>query len=265
MRPIFCVISLGRAKGKTALLEWLTEKLTNSGIKIATIKHSTKRFDTEEKDTWRYLESRAAEVVYVSPWELITLRRTTASLADAIEALHIDPDLILVEGFKDAPYPKILCVGDPRELMEAVESIQNIVAVTGELDLDGVSNLAIRFMNKEEVYELLKQAVVDYWLKLIPNFDCGKCSYKSCKELSRAIRGGKATIRECSMRSTSLSRVVVDGFEVPLGTWPQKLLRELLVAFVKSLRLNGVNLDDAEKMSVEINLRTMKEWGMARG
>jgi len=259
MTPIFCIISLGRARGKTALLERLVRKLTNSGIRVVTIKHSTKSFDTEEKDTWRHLESGAAEVVYVSPRELITLRRLKASLTDALEALHLDPDLILVEGFKDSPYPKILCTSSPKEMVDASKSIRNIVAVTGELDRDEASELGMKLMNEAEIYEILRLAVIDYWLKLIPGFDCGKCRYKSCGELAKAIRDGRATIRECSMRSTLVTKVKLDGAEVPLGTWPQKLLRELLVAFIRSLKLKGVDVDSIERITVEIDLKAMEE------
>lgn len=261
MVPIFCIVSLGRSKGKTALLEWLTRRLTKQGINVATIKHSTKGFDTEDKDTWRHLEAGAIEVVYVSPKELITLRRFSGSLVDALGAFHVDPDLILVEGFKDAPYPKILCVDNRQEVIEASKSIQNIIAVTGEVDGDEVSSLGMKFMNRDEVCDLLRGAVIDYWLKLIPGFNCGKCSYKSCEGLAKAIRSGAATIRECSMRSTLTAKLRLDAVEVPLGPWPQRLLRELLMAFVRSLKLRGVDMSNVRKMIVEIDLKTEGDKG----
>lgn len=259
MPPVFCIISLGRAKGKTALIEWLIERLTSSGIRVATIKHSTKSFDTEGKDTWRHLESGAVEVVYVSENELVTLRREKASLNEAINALHVSPDIILVEGFKDSPYPKILCSNDPHEVAEAMDSVQNIIAVTGELASDAAPGLEVKLMDVNGVYRLLRQAVLDYWIRLIPGLDCGKCRYGSCKGLEENIRGGRATIRECVIRDSLVSKVTIDGAEVPLGIWPQKLLRELLLAFIKSLKLDGVRLEEANRIVVNINLRAASD------
>ena len=61
------------------------------------------------------------------------------------------------------------------------------------------------------------------------------------------------------MRSTLVTKVKLDGAEVPLGTWPQKLLRELLVAFIRSLKLKGVDVDSIERITVEIDLKAMEE------
>ncbi|HDD56758.1 MAG TPA: hypothetical protein ENG18_01910 [Nitrososphaeria archaeon] len=182
-------------------------------------------------------------------------------MVDALGAFHVDPDLILVEGFKGAPYPKILCVDNRQEVIEASKSIQNIIAVTGEVDGDEVSSLGMKFMNRDEVCDLLRGAVIDYWLKLIPGFNCGRCSYRSCEGLAKAIRSGAATIRECSMRSALTARLRLDAVEVPLGPWPQRLLRELLMAFVRSLKLKGVDVSNVRKMVVEIDLKTEGDRG----
>ncbi|RLG04694.1 MAG: molybdopterin-guanine dinucleotide biosynthesis protein B, partial [Thaumarchaeota archaeon] len=96
--PIFCVVSLERSRGKTSLIERLVRELSRSGIRVATIKHSRERIDLEDKDTYRHLEAGALETAYVSPVELITMRRAQASLEDAVSSLHVDPDLILAEG-----------------------------------------------------------------------------------------------------------------------------------------------------------------------
>ena len=259
MPPLFCIVSLGRFKGKTTLLEWLVRQLSRSGIRIATIKHSTKPLDLEEKDTWRHLEAGSLEVAYVSPNELITIRRSTAFLKDAVEALHVDPDLILAEGFKLSSHPKILCAADLHEVDEALKSIQNIVAITGKIAEEGHSFSQIKVMKEAEVLEFVRKAVIDYWLNKIPGLNCGKCSYGSCSSLAKAIKEGKATIRECVMHGVSITRLRIGGEEVPLGKWPQSLLRELLKAFVKSLKLKDLKLDAVGKMIVEIDLRAFAE------
>ncbi|RLG07506.1 MAG: hypothetical protein DRN65_03345, partial [Thaumarchaeota archaeon] len=57
------------------------------------------------------------------------------------------------------------------------------------------------------------------------------------------------------------ARLRLDAVEVPLGPWPQRLLRELLMAFVRSLKLKGVDVSNVRKMVVEIDLKTEGDRG----
>ncbi|RLG04191.1 MAG: molybdopterin-guanine dinucleotide biosynthesis protein B [Thaumarchaeota archaeon] len=256
--PIFCVVSLERSRGKTSLIERLVRELSRSGIRVATIKHSRERIDLEDKDTYRHLEAGALETVYVSPVELITMRRARASLEDAVSSLHVDPDLILAEGFKSSPYPKILCSRSLEEAEEAVRRISNVVAVViSERQEEAVSR-EIRASSVKEVLQLIKEEVTEYWVERIPGLNCGRCRYGSCKALAEAIRRGEATIRECVMRSFHSARITIDLEEVPLGPWPQRLLCELIKGFVKSLKLRDMDLEKAEKILVEVDLRSGK-------
>jgi len=259
MPPIFCIISLGRKRGKTTLIEWLLKKLSERGISAASIKHSREGFDARDKDTWRHLEAGSLEVVYVSPSELVSIRRTSASIEDALEAFHIEPDVILVEGFKEAPYPKILCASDLSEVEEAAKKLRNVIAATGEITLKDVQEISeIKVVTREEILRIIEDAVRKSWINRIPGLNCGKCSYGSCAALARAIEEGRATIRDCVMRSFIAARLVIDGEEVPLGTWPQKLLRELLKAFVKSLKLKDLDVESARKILLEVRLQDLE-------
>ena len=70
MASIICIVSLRRSRGKTRLIEYLIKELKRSGMKVATIKHTSEPFDVEGKDTWRHAEAGALEVACVTPREL---------------------------------------------------------------------------------------------------------------------------------------------------------------------------------------------------
>lgn len=105
--------------GKTTVIEYLIEKLTNIGFKVAAIKITDKSIsiDTEGKDTWRYSKRGAKVVSLSSEIEtsfILKYRENLASIIDYINYLGID--IIFVEGVNDRSIEKIR-FGDipPRE------------------------------------------------------------------------------------------------------------------------------------------------------
>lgn len=97
--------------GKTTLATAVTAVLSRRGFKVAALKdaHHQVDMDTPGKDTWRYREQGASQVILRTPerWVL----QTTTSCPSSIDELlsHFDsPDIILVEGFKnEGNFPKI--------------------------------------------------------------------------------------------------------------------------------------------------------------
>ncbi len=132
MSLVICVVSRTKAKGKTALIEQLIKRLTSEGFKVATIKHISNSFDAIKKDTWRHLEAGAAMTVASTKNEIVTITRTrNPPLEKALDAIYIQPDLILVEGYKKSSYPKILCADTAKDAQAALKEISNVVMVSG--------------------------------------------------------------------------------------------------------------------------------------
>ncbi|WP_439240479.1 molybdopterin-guanine dinucleotide biosynthesis protein MobB [Lonepinella sp. BR2474] len=99
--------------GKTTLLEKLLPKLTALGLRVAVIKHShhNAQVDKPGKDSWRMKEAGASQVIMACDqrWALMTETPEPVSFAYLIQ--QFDPqltDLVLIEGFKQEPIPKIL-------------------------------------------------------------------------------------------------------------------------------------------------------------
>lgn len=98
--------------GKTTLIEQLIPRLIARGLRVSLIKHAHHDFDIDKpgKDSYRHRQAGAAEVLITcnSRYALLHELRGAAepTLAEHLERLSAC-DLVLVEGFKNDPIPKI--------------------------------------------------------------------------------------------------------------------------------------------------------------
>jgi molybdopterin molybdotransferase len=103
-----------RGAGKTRLIERLILELSRHDVSVAVIKHHAhqRALDDEGSDTARAAAAGAALTILAGPGG-VTVRAPSnrdPSLGDAL--LHVgQADLVLVEGFNQAPIPKILVAG----------------------------------------------------------------------------------------------------------------------------------------------------------
>ncbi|MBI4756323.1 MAG: molybdopterin-guanine dinucleotide biosynthesis protein B [Betaproteobacteria bacterium] len=98
--------------GKTTLIERVVPRLVAHGVKVSVIKHTHHGFDIDRpgKDSWRHREAGATEVLLTSGERWVLMHELRGAPEPGIERqLEIlSPcDVVLVEGFKDLPIPKI--------------------------------------------------------------------------------------------------------------------------------------------------------------
>lgn len=98
--------------GKTTLLAQLIPNLIARGVAVSTLKHAHHRFDidTPGKDSHTHREAGARQVLVASEnrWALMTELRGTPEPSLANLLARLDPvDLVIIEGFKREPHPKI--------------------------------------------------------------------------------------------------------------------------------------------------------------
>lgn len=98
--------------GKTTLTERLVAELVGRGLQVSTIKHA--HHDTEidhpGRDSFRHRQAGAGQVLVASPqrWALMTeLRGAPEPPLDALMTQLAPCDLVLIEGYKRSPHPKI--------------------------------------------------------------------------------------------------------------------------------------------------------------
>lgn len=133
--PIVTIVG-NSDSGKTTLIEKLIVQLKQQGLKIGSIKHDVHGFEIDKpgKDSWRHKRAGAVTTIISSPRQIGVVKdvdhdHTPVELA----AFFPDVDLILCEGFKRQPLPKMeifrpeihprrLCAGD-----------ENLIAVISDV------------------------------------------------------------------------------------------------------------------------------------
>jgi len=101
--------------GKTGLMERLVAEFTARGLRVSTIKHAHHTTDVDQpgRDSYRHRQAGASEVVLSSKhrWALMgELRGADEPSLPELLARLSPCDLVLIEGFKREPHPKIECI-----------------------------------------------------------------------------------------------------------------------------------------------------------
>ena len=98
--------------GKTTLIEKLIPRFARRGLKVSLIKHAHHSFDVDQpgKDSYRHRHAGASEILVTSSrrWVLMHELRGAPEPSFDEQVRRISPcDLLIVEGFKHAPIPKL--------------------------------------------------------------------------------------------------------------------------------------------------------------
>lgn len=137
----FCAWS---GTGKTTLLSRLIPLLRERDLRLAVVKHAHHAFDIDHpgKDSWVLRQAGASQT-------LVASRRRTALIAEC-EAARDEPslaeclamldtgrlDLVLVEGFKHEPFPKIELHRPAMQRPLFCSDLTDIVAVASDRPVD---------------------------------------------------------------------------------------------------------------------------------
>jgi len=117
--------------GKTELICRLLDQFRSKGLKVAVLKHTHHQITPgdEGKDTWRYRQAGAAAVALAGPGLLQVTYSfpTEPPLPDVLAALAPEADLILVEGYKSGPLPKIVVLNPT--IQERLTDLEHVIAL----------------------------------------------------------------------------------------------------------------------------------------
>lgn len=263
-QPRIAVIGY-KNSGKTTVVENLVKALTNNGFKTATIKHiSEKNFsiDKEGSDTWRHSVSGAKLVAAVAEAETTLIIK--CGFKDFSAEKFIIPlnnfDVLIFEGFKNflvnEEVAKIICVKSEGELKKFNEEAKGRIisfcsfnSIKGALklpeDLHKLIELTLSFINFErKILELT-------WN--LPQLNCKKCGYPSCRELALKIYEGKASFNECKVleaKNLIKTKLILNNNEVPIQRFVAEMIRLTVLGMISALK--GVSINGDEKVFIEV-------------
>ncbi|MCS6892076.1 MAG: molybdopterin-guanine dinucleotide biosynthesis protein B [Rhodovarius sp.] len=147
--------------GKTTLLKRLLPHLIERGLSVSTIKHAHHAFDVDKpgKDSWEHRQAGARQVLVASAqrWALMSELRGAPEPPLSALLAKLDPvDLVIVEGFKRDPHPKIEVHRAANGKPWLHGEVPGIVAVAADVpqqalpqahidDIPAVADLVLRF------------------------------------------------------------------------------------------------------------------------
>jgi molybdopterin-guanine dinucleotide biosynthesis protein B len=137
--PIVSIVGKSSA-GKTTLLEKLIPELIKRGYRVATVKHDVHGFeiDHEGKDSWRHKKAGAHTTIISSPGRIALIENADHDhTLDEIRDSYIkNADIILAEGYKGNPFPKIEVFRSELKRTLLCKKEDNLLAVAANIKLD---------------------------------------------------------------------------------------------------------------------------------
>jgi molybdopterin-guanine dinucleotide biosynthesis protein B len=217
--------------GKTTLVEALLAELVKDGLRVASVKHSGHAdiSDVEGKDTWRHAEAGGNPVALSTEKGVAVRVRGKFPVEEVVGFLEasFSPDVVVVEGLKDGPYPKV-ALGTIRPRKGTV-----------------LRNPSL----KELATYVTKEVGVERTMASLPGLDCLKCGL-DCRSMARAIVDGRRKLGDCRELPSRDVSITVGGKRIATGTFVSEIVDDTIRGMLGSLKGYEPGKD------VEIRLKT---------
>jgi len=129
--------------GKTTLVVRLVEHFAARGLAVSTVKHAHHSVDVDQpgKDSWRHREAGAKEVMLATARRWVQIHELKGEDEPPLETLlaRMAPvDLVIVEGFKRFPHPKIEVHLAARGTPLFAREDDTVIAVASDAVIEGL-------------------------------------------------------------------------------------------------------------------------------
>ena len=158
----FCGYS---GSGKTTLTEKVV-RLLSARFTIAYYKHGCHRFDIdrEGKDSWIVREAGASTVMISDPEKDAVISARTSASQRFEKLVFADADLLVVEGLKELPIPKLVVVDGERRILDLVrnKNVINVAALVVPDDPAMYEEFDIPVLHRDSVADIA--AFIEFFL-----------------------------------------------------------------------------------------------------
>lgn len=149
------LLVVGRKKrGKTTLVERLIPEFKGRGYKVGSIKYTTGDhvFDVPGKDSFRHAQAGAESTLILSPHKIAFFSNHLLGedTEELLRFLFKGYDLIIGEGFRDCPYPKIEVMASSHDQPPLCTRQDNLIAIV----CDEKINLSVPVFSTNQIREL---------------------------------------------------------------------------------------------------------------
>lgn len=235
--------------GKTTAVCALISALKQKGFSVSSIKDihaESYNADTEGSNSHKHAAA-GSDAVWARG-----LRDNALIIPRRIELpemlAHLASDFLIIEGMKDAPVPKIICAETESQLDELID--ETCIGISGKISdrLESYKGLPVFCLQKN-----LDAFVATVLLRAFPILpasdpDCCSACGKDCYTMACDIVQGRAERSDCVQDTAPELLLKVNGHELTIVPFVQKLLRDSILSFVHNLK--GVDKD----ASIEIRI-----------
>ena len=145
--------------GKTYLAQKIIAKLTDKNFKVASIKHAHHNFDIDhpKTDSFLHRQSGSQQIIVSSSKRWVKIfelnKAPEKKLAELLNELD-NPDIVIIEGFKNEKHPKIEIIKDPLDSKTFMfnKDFINIKALVSDIKIDSFKKKQFK---KDEINEIV--------------------------------------------------------------------------------------------------------------
>ena len=218
--------------GKTSLTTKIIQELTKRGYNVASIKHShhSIEMDKENTDTWRHKNAGANMVVGVGSTTFFNSRKEHDLNRILYLLKHFDDyDFVIIEGYKNYNYPKIITSPDVKD----------------EYTIKEVDSFTITYEGICELADLIEERGHD----IVDTLFANNCGYNNGEAIAKDLRQGNLSTPQLDKTHSYLS---VDGKVVGLNRFVSAYLKENINGIINTLNLKDYDVDKIGKIEVVI-------------
>lgn len=259
---IFQIVGFQRHVGKTSTSVSLIEEFKKKSFRVAAIKHAHKyevKHDTQgvptSKDTERYFEA-GANVCGALTDKSFVLITPENSLESALDMVAPFADIVILEGFREEKYPRIIAAETADQVFELfTENL--VIAVVGTVTENNKEKERVKaaypnipiVSKPDELADLILSRFVGEVLNRLEKKTCAACGYPNCDAYAKALMRGEAKLTACPQNAAQ-TVLYVNGTKIAINPFVQRIISATIRGMLSTLK----NIENPEKISIHLKI-----------
>ena len=219
--------------GKTSLTSKIIKELTNRDFKVASIKHSHHQMEMDHEGTDTYKGSDFVVGIGGRTYFNINERLDLERILFLIK-LMVNPDFVVIEGFKAYPYAKIATCEEVKD--EYTIKVVNSFEITDEELIDLVD------LVEERSYDILETLFVS------------ECGFNDASVIGQAFAQGKLDYNPETQAEVNLA---IDGVNIGLNRFVSDYIKQTILGILTPLKIKEYGVEDFD--DIDITIKNKKE------